>query len=518
MSTAARTLAVWCPDWPVTAAGFEAATPSAVVAKGRVVACSRAARTQGVRRGQRKRDAQRLCADLLVQERDTEHEGRLFEPVVRAVTGITPWVEVVRPGVCVFSVHGPVRYFGGEHALREAVVASVAQAGYWCGAGIADGVFAAVLAARARDGGVVVHPGRTSDFLAPYPVRTLERPALASLLERLGVRRLGELAALPADLVAERFGDEGRAAHRLATGLEARPAHPAPPREDLSVCSEFDPPADRAETVVFEAKALAARLHSALAAKGLLSVRVVAEVTWADGRILSRLWRHDGALSELALAERVLWQLSGGPPGGRGGGAAAPGTGAAEGTGGVIGLRFVPDHLVPATGRQVPLWGQAEVAGSLERAVARVQGLLGHQALVRPALHGGRGPGEGVVRVPVGDVAPDPPRQGPWPGRIPAPDPTVVPSRPPPALVLDANGEPVTVSGRAAISAPPARIGIAGGDPVDVDAWAGPWPAVERWWDPERGRRRARLQVAANQRAYLLAVEAGQWHVEAVYD
>ncbi len=521
MSTARspRTLVVWCPDWPITAAGSDTDTPSAVVAQGGVVACSRAAREQGARRGQRTRDAQRLCPELRIHERDTEREGRLFEPVVRAVTEVTPWVEVVRPGVCAFAVHGPVRYFGGEHPLREAVVAAVAQVGYWCGVGIADGVFAAVLASRTRDGGVVVHHGRTPDFLAPYPVRTLELPELSSLLDRLGVRRLGEFAALPASLVTERFGDEGAAAHRLAGGRDPRPPHPDPPREDLSVLAEFDPPADRSETVVFEAKALAERLHHALAANGVGCVRFAAEVTWADGQVLRRLWRHDGALSERAVAERVLWQLSGGPPGSRDSGdAATSDPAAAEGTGGVVALRFVPDQLVPATGRQGALWGQAEVAGDLERAVARVQGLLGHQALVRPTITGGRGPAEGIVRVPVGDLAPKPAPQGPWPGGIPAPHPTVVPPQPSHALVLDADGAPITVSGRAALSAPPARLSVGDGDPMDVDAWAGPWPAVERWWDPDRARRRARLQVSAGPRAYLLAVEGGQWHVEAIYD
>jgi protein ImuB len=41
----------------------------------------------------------------------------------------------------------------------------------------------------------------------------------------------------------------------------------------------------------------------------------------------------------------------------------------------------------------------------------------------------------------------------------------------------------------------------------------------ERWWDPERQRRRARLQVLdATGVARLLSIEGGRWSVEAVYD
>ena len=60
---------------------------------------------------------------------------------------------------------------------------------------------------------------------------------------------------------------------------------------------------------------------------------------------------------------------------------------------------------------------------------------------------------------------------------------------------------------------------MAGGPWTEVVAWAGPWPADERWWDPPAHRRRARLQVQLTDGgAYLVAVERGRWWVEATYD
>ena len=53
----------------------------------------------------------------------------------------------------------------------------------------------------------------------------------------------------------------------------------------------------------------------------------------------------------------------------------------------------------------------------------------------------------------------------------------------------------------------------------EVVAWAGPWLADERWWDPPAHRRRARFQVVtADGRAHLLAIEGGCWWAEATYD
>jgi protein ImuB len=60
---------------------------------------------------------------------------------------------------------------------------------------------------------------------------------------------------------------------------------------------------------------------------------------------------------------------------------------------------------------------------------------------------------------------------------------------------------------------------VDGGPFAAIASWTGPWPATERWWDPQRARRRARFQVVTDDgRAFLLAVEGGQWHVEASYD
>jgi protein ImuB len=320
-----RTLALWCPDWPVIAAGADLDTSAAVLdgegARRVVVACSPAARESGVRRGQRVRDAQRLCPSLVVYPRDTGREVREFEPVVAVAEDLAAAVEVVRPGLIAVDARGPARYHRGEPRLaalfRDAVAELTTSSGssLGCGVGIADGMFAAALAARrpAEDEPLVVPPGSTPAFLAPYPVAALERPELADLLGRLGVRTLGAFAALPAADVANRFGADGILAHRLARGLDPRPRAPRRPAEDLSATHEFDPPAEQDEAVVFAAKALADRLHAILGAAGLTCVRLGIEMSTESGRTSFRLWRHSdthgGSLSSLAVAERVRWQL-----------------------------------------------------------------------------------------------------------------------------------------------------------------------------------------------------------------
>ncbi len=132
------------------------------------------------------------------------------------------------------------------------------------------------------------------------------------------------------------------------------------------------------------------------------------------------------------------------------------------------------------------------------------------------------------------DEAADAARRGPgsaavppWPGRLPPPSPATVLTEPVRARVLDAVGTELGVTGRHQLTGVPrwVELGSAPGRPVL--GWAGPWPVVERWWDPDTSRRRARLQVVLDdgqrdgqqvQIAVLLAREGQRWVVEGVYD
>ena len=452
--------------------------------------------------------------------------GRAFGRVVSLVEDLCPKVEVLWPGACAIGARGPARYFGGEEALAGKIIEAVTGGGFACRAGIADGLFAAQLAARAAAPVTVVPPGQAREFLAPYPVSVLDNAGLDSegmteLLPRLGIVTLRDLARLPASQAVNRFGVAGGIAHRLARGLDPRPLAARPPSADLSVSTEFDPPAPLAEPVVFAAKALAERMHAGLAARGLACVCVQVQVISENGQEHARLWRHDGLLSALAVAERVRWQLAGWRPDTPA--ERQPGEAGHQDEvqpGGIILLRLTPDQVVRAHGRQLGLWGDAVVNDRVARAALRVQAMLGHGAVTRPVPAGGRSPAEQAALIPFGDTRdPEHPPDRPWPGRIPVPVPATVCQDPLPARVTDATGAPVTVTGRAQISAPPARMSAGGGPWLAITAWAGPWPVAERWWRPQTARRRARFQlVTEDGAAWLAAVQDGHWQIEARYD
>ncbi|WP_104478316.1 DNA polymerase Y family protein [Actinokineospora auranticolor] len=512
-------LVLWCPDWPVVAAGAAAGlavdAPAAVVAANRVVAVNAFARGEGVRRDMRRREAQQRCPDLAVLPADADRDARVFEPVAAAVEELAVGVEVVRAGVVAVPAKGPSGYFGSEAAAAERLIDQVAaRTGAESQVGIADGLFAATLAAYR---GLVVPPGGSAEFLAPLGVHELpDRAELVDLLRRLGLRTLGAFAALePAD-VASRFGADAGYAHRLARGLEQRPPSRRRPPVDLSVSHVPDPPIDRVDAAAFAARTLGERLHDHLATHGLACTRLAIHAATGTGEELLRLWRCADPLTPSGIADRVRWQLDGwlrGPH---------------RPTSGITLLRLEPEEVVDGHALQLGLWqgGHDEGAERAGRAMVHVQGLLGPEAVVTPTVGGGRSPADRVTLTPWGEERPEPEApEPPWPGRLPTPSPATVPAIPVQVSVTDRNGQEVGVTGRFALTANPDEVRTPDGTTHRVIAWAGPWPADERWWDPKTAHRRARLQVLLAERseedgqgALLLVRENEKWSVEGIYD
>jgi len=528
--TGVRMLVVRCADWPIVAAGVALDVPAAVFRANRVVATSPAARQHDITCHQRRREAQSRCPSLVVLDHDPARDARAFEPIVATLDALTPRVEITLPGQVAFPTRGPSRFFGGDEALVARAHAIVSTALVESTAstrrridpdvrvGIADGPFAAALAARAARPIAVIPPDGSPSFLAPLPMAALDRPELGDVLGRLGLRTLGALAALPERDVLARFGRDGLAAWRLAGGLDEHPPALAPPPADLTVSVELDPPADTVAPAAFLARGLAEELHQRLWSRGSACTRVVIGAETEHGEHLERVWRTEGALTAAAIADRLRWQLDGW----------LQGSARHRPTAGISRLWLTPDEVVPAGGRQLGFWGSdAATVDRAGRAVARVQGLLGVGSVAVPEWRGSRDPATQIMLVPAEavDLTAERPGAhrdrvvGPWPGRLPTPSPAWVHGDPVAANVADAAGERVLVSGRGALSAPPARLSVVGGPWTGVLAWAGPWPLEERWWDAARQRRRARLQlVTADGQALLLTLERGQWHVEATYD
>jgi protein ImuB len=467
----------------------------------------------------RRRDAQSRCPELVVHQHDPDRDARLFEPVAAVVEQHVVGVEVVRPGIVAVSVAGAAGYFGGEEALAELLITEVeAHAGVECQVGIADGLFSATLAARRAN---FVPPAGSAAFLAPLSVAELDQPGddrgeLVGLLQRLGLRTLGAFAALTEREVAGRFSRDAITVHRLARGLAQRPPVRRALPPDLAITETFEHPLERVDEAAFVAKTLGERFFAGLARHGLACTRLAITALTEAGEERVRVWRCAEPLTAHATADRVRWQCEGW----------LTARDSDRPSAGIVQLTLDPEEVVGGQALQMQLGSMGKDADAAERAgraLVRIQGLLGPDAVVTPVLDGGRGPAERVRLVPWGEPRHAMLEDQPWPGRLPAPLPALVPSRPVSVTVLDAAGNVVRCSERGELSFPPATIAIGDGPPRTVLAAAGPW-LVHLALPGQRRRAVVRVQVVldgdGDDIALLIAGTVGsepQWTIEGNY-
>jgi protein ImuB len=573
--TPVRSLVLWFPDWPVTALEREAGAgagrpgssggateavmtaagerpgddrphrgegrrhPIAVVERNLIVACSADARREGVRRGMRRRDAQARCPGLVLVNADAARDHRAFAPIVSLIEERAPGVQLVRPGLCALRVRGPARYYGGEIEAARVLIGVLREAGLDdVRAGVADGPFTAEQAARggtsADDPVFVVPAGGAAGFLAPLPISVLDASAmlggraeevtaatdLVGLLARLGVQTLGGFAAMEADRVRERFGERGVRFHALAAGRDSRPVQPRTPPPELEREIAFEPPLEIADQVAFAMRVTADDFVTGLGAVDLVCTELRVELVGDRGERSERVWLHPGSFDAAAVVDRVRWQLA------EDVGAGDPAGGGLRS--GVTLVRISPEAVDAASHHAPALFG----GGPEERvhhALSRVQAMLGHRGVVTPAIGGGRWLAERQVLVPWGDrderdrqakggggLAAQ--RARPWPGSLPEPLPSTVFADPVPVDVRALGGELVDVDDRGNVAAVPAFF-VESGRRRPIEAWAGPWPVVERGWDAARSRRAYRFQVVdADGGAWLLVCDGDAWTAEATYD
>ena len=549
MSGGERTLVLWVPDWPVHAyrrerAASEAETansadpargagsgtagsgdgPVALLAGRRVVACSPAARAEGVRPGLREREARTRCPDLEIAAHDPEVDARRFAPVLAAIERLVPGVDPLRPGLCAMRGRGPSRYYGGEAAAARALIGLASELGLeGARVGVADGLFAAEQAARAASGdpgveapseGVrIVAAGGSPAFLGPLPVTRAAAPAFAEVLHGLGIRTLGAFSALPEEAVRERFGAEGVAAHRRASA--AGPAHgaevrPRAPERELAVDLAFEPPVDTSEQLAFACVSLADRLLSDLADAALVCTSLRVELTDDTGARHERVWTHPRRFTAADAVNRIRWQLDAIPRDPERGGA------------GIARVRLTPTRTDRAAAHESGLWN-TEPDERVHHHLSRVQSRLGHTGVGTAELGGGRLLADRQRFVPwaTGQARGRGSRAsaaGPWPGALPGPVPSAVFPVPLAAELTDGNGAPLGINGDDLLTARPARLRVDGARlEGPVSDWSLPWALRERWWEGTPERFRLQVQLTDGD-AWLLLHEGGHWFAEGHYD
>jgi protein ImuB len=350
---------------------------------------------------------------------------------------------------------------------------------------------AAICAARGFPGVSIIPQGDEAKFLAPLPLTLLApSPELLETLDRWGIRRFHELAALPPLGIAERLGPEGLRLRELARGEAERKLLPIADPLSFEDEIELDYPVELLEPLAF----LMARLMNGLAIR--LATRALATNELRVRLKLENRGTHERtlrlpvpSLDTKAFLKLLQLDLTAHPP-------PAP----------IVHVWMAMNPVKPQaaqTGLFIPL---APEPVKLELTLARIQAIVGEGRVGSPELIDTHRP-DAFRMVPVGQASPPAQRR--------------------PGLAKARGVLRHCLAFR--MFRPPrlARVTLASGQPGSVDAGAirgkvidlaGPWRSSGDWWTPDAWSRDTWDIALSDGAIYRLYCCPKGWFVEGSYD
>ena len=263
-------------------------------ARGVVMSASYEARRFGVASAMPSARARRLCPDAVFVPPDFASYQAYSTRLREVLLSFTPLVEPLSLDEAFLDVSGATRLFGTPAEIAETVRARVRQElSLSCSVGVAPNKLLAKMASAAAkpDGVVVVAADGVPGFLHPLPVRALwgvgERTH--EVMERLGVRTVGELAAVPVRVLERTLG-EAHARHlaALASGRDDRSVVPYEAPKQVSHEETFDRDIGEEDDVMRELLRLAFRVAARLRTEGYRARTVTLKVRLASFTTLHR--------------------------------------------------------------------------------------------------------------------------------------------------------------------------------------------------------------------------------------
>jgi DNA polymerase-4 len=279
--------------------------------RGVVSAASYEARRFGVHSAMPITQARRLCPDGVFLPVRMRHYAQIAAQIRDVFSSFTPLVEPLSLDEAFLDVRGCEGLFGPAPQVARQIKDRIqAETGLVASVGVAPNKFLAKLASDVGkpDGFVVLTPDRVTAFLSPLPVGRLWGVGARGekRLHDLGIRTVGQLAALPERVVTGHFGEAGRHLWQLAHGWDDRPV--VPDREAKSVSTETTFANDIADRTALRTwlLQLVDQLGGRLRSQGLRARVVELKVRSSDFRTRS----HSQALPEATDRTEEIWKAA----------------------------------------------------------------------------------------------------------------------------------------------------------------------------------------------------------------
>jgi DNA polymerase-4 len=267
--------------------------PGGEYARGVVSAASYEARRFGIHSAMSLREAYRRCPGAVFLPVDGGRYQQASREVMAILRRYTPAVEPISIDEAFLDVTGSAALFGDGETIATRIKDDVrSEVGLTASVGVATTKLVAKVASDLRkpDGLVVVPPGHEAAFLAPLPISRLwgvgEKTAV--VLREYSVRTIGDLAALPSDVLVRRFGRVGEMLVDRAKGMDPDPVHEGDPAKSVGHEHTFDIDTSDPEVIERTLLAMAEGVSGRLRAAGVRAGTVAVKIRDSSFRTITR--------------------------------------------------------------------------------------------------------------------------------------------------------------------------------------------------------------------------------------
>jgi DNA polymerase-4 len=273
--------------------------PVAVAAPGAdratVLALSAEARRAGITRGMPVNRARKLCPDLILRPPNPRLYARASRALDEILRRYAPVIEPTGYGHAFLDLTGTGRLFGAavdvavkiQREARDRLRLPLA-------AGVAQNKLVSHAAAEVSkagngdrgtgDGLIDVEAGREATFLAPEHVELLPDldPKMRIRLDEYQLESIGEIQAIPDDVLASVFGPPGRVLGRHAHGVDRRPVLPPAVKAEFRVVHTLGNDSNDLALLRRVLRHLTARLGARLRTRQLVAQRLTVHLAYTD--------------------------------------------------------------------------------------------------------------------------------------------------------------------------------------------------------------------------------------------
>ncbi|MEX6508389.1 DNA polymerase Y family protein [Jiella sp. M17.18] len=272
----------------------------------RIAALCEQAEAAGLACGTGLAEAKARFPHLDTRPSEPDADRRLLEAIADWCDRYTPLVALDLPDGLVLDISGCAHLFGGEAALMDDLLARLFHQGFAAAAALASEAGTAMALVRGPQRTAaerIVPAGKEERAVARLPVRALRLEAeMAAMLDRLGLKSVGAVLALPRAGLARRFGKHLVLRLDEASGRARRPISPRRPVPDLAAERRLFEPISLIEDIERVLLLLAARLETDLEKRGAGARRLELSLFRVDG-VVSRILA--GTARPLRRPERI---------------------------------------------------------------------------------------------------------------------------------------------------------------------------------------------------------------------